>query len=86
MQHHVRSVAWEGQNLGLLIWVLSLTPFPAQYCLPVQVDPVQMEHDGKYNERIMGTKTGTSCRILCTVPVSLLKLHCLDKTRQFYIL
>lgn len=85
-QHHIRSVAWEGQKLGLLKWVLSLTPFPAQYRVPIQVDPVQMECDGKYNERIMGAKTGTSYPISCTAPVSLLKLHFFEQNQVVFCL
>lgn len=43
-----------------------------------------MERDGKYNERIVGTKAGTSHGILHAVPVSLLKLHSLNKIRFFF--
>jgi len=28
-------------EIRILVWVLPLAPFPAQYCLLVQVDPVQ---------------------------------------------
>lgn len=61
-------------------------PFPAPYCLPIQMDPVQMEHDGEYSERIIGMKPRASYRILCTVPVLLLKHHFLNKPKLFSVL
>lgn len=86
MQHHIRSVAWEGLKLGLLMWVLSTTLFPAQYCLPVQMDPVLMKHDGKYSGMIMGTKTGTYYFFFFFWYSFNVTVKGLNKTRLFSIL